>query len=170
MYMSDENMGSFFSDLLPNDFADFADIPMTDAERGVDTKKEIQGQKERKIQRRKYICENNLSVVFTENIPSPKPTVKCKGCGHRDLKLKKAKIHCKRKLYTCTKCQKDICSHCVCSGNICVNCSVNELNERINFYTIKISEENKKEESEKGKDSGIIKEKTEIKEETETPE
>jgi hypothetical protein len=145
MYMTNDKMDSFFSDLLLDDYKDIIMEPMTDEERGIIIKREKE-KKERKIQRRKYISDNNLSVTFIENIPSPKPTVKCRICGYRDLKLCQAKIHCKRKVYICTniKCACNVCSHCICSGNFCINCSTIQANKILDDAN-KILEEIKEE-------------------------
>lgn len=64
-------------------------------------------------------------IRFKGECPSPPISDKCGTCGHRNIRIKKTS-RCKsliREMIPCKKCRRNICSHCVCSDEICLKCS-----------------------------------------------
>lgn len=54
----------------------------------------------------------NISYQNTQD----KETSRCSCCGHRNIKP-----HI-RELFKCKKCDKTFCIHCMCAGNLCIDC------------------------------------------------
>jgi len=104
---------------------------------------------EKKNNRKKYIKENNLTVIFKKDIPSPKPTDKCVICGYRYIKPKKG---CSlRPKYNCVKCARVICYCCRCGNGMCVTCGIQDIQMQILRNNLEKKEKEINKETNKGK-------------------